>query len=80
MASAINGNGSAQRAFLEMIRLFEAAAAAQAAANQPAAGGALDATKITDIEVVRRIAFILEKAKRILDERRAAGLADSAAV
>jgi hypothetical protein len=61
IASAAKGNGPAQRTCIEVLRLCE-----QELANQAAAGphGKAAERPLSDIEIARRIAFLLNKAAR----------------
>jgi hypothetical protein len=64
VAHAAKGNGPAQRALFEIARALEKEHEAEMAANEQLRAK----TPISDLEAARRIAFILERGRRQLDE------------
>jgi len=63
VANAAKGNGPAQRAVIEVVQAIEREIATQAAARERAQG---KTSKISDLEVARRIAFLLERGQHEL--------------
>jgi hypothetical protein len=65
VALAAKGNGAAQKAVIEAIRAIEQEVAAEAAVRESVLA---QVPELSDLEVARRIAFILTKAKQKLDQ------------
>jgi hypothetical protein len=65
IAGAAKGNGPAQRAFIAQVQAIEQEIATQTAARGNSQSETL---QISDLELARRIAFILEKGKRELEQ------------
>ena len=64
VALAAKGNGPAQRAVIEAVQAIEREVAAQAAAETK---DKANERPMSDIEVARRIAFLLDRGKRALE-------------
>jgi hypothetical protein len=67
VALAAKGNGPAQRAVIEAVQAIEREAAAQAAAE---IRDKANERPMSDIEVARRIAFLLDRGKRAVENRK----------
>ena len=67
IALAAKGNGPAQRAVIEVVQAIEREDAAQAAAETKAKA---NERPMSDLEVARRIAFLLEKGRRELEKQK----------
>jgi Family of unknown function (DUF5681) len=66
VALAAKGNGPAQRAVIEAVQAIEREVAAQAAADTK---DKANERPMSDIEVARRIAFLLHRGKRALENQ-----------
>jgi hypothetical protein len=67
VALAAKGNGPAQRAVIEAVQAIEREVAAQAAAETK---DKANERPMSDIEVARRIAFLLDRGKRALENQK----------
>ena len=76
VALAIKGNGPAQRAMIAVVQAIEQALAAEAAARAEAAA---EAPAMSDLEVARRIAFVLSMGAREKGEPQPDNLRDAIA-
>jgi Family of unknown function (DUF5681) len=66
VALAVKGNGPAQRAVIEAVQAIEREATARAAAETK---DKANERPMSDIEAARRVAFLLERGKRALENR-----------